>query len=203
MTFFGLIFCVLSMAILIFGETPFLLNVLGFFWGFAILQIFLKLFCWLNSVNPNCASLLYDPWCSEIPLAFNPTFLNINSDFTEIRVSYLIFGNDWNTQSLRYLFGDNAQCFSSFLGSIDFDSGNHWVWYRGCFGNRILCVHLSAFESPFNFRWCLVWLGQALETSCYPLVHHIVWLTFQGRISTYDYLYNLNLGPVAIVFFVV
>lgn len=162
MTYFGLIFCVLSMAILIFGETPFLLNVLGFFRGFAILQIFLKLFCWLNSVNPNCASLLYDPWCSEIPLAFNPTFLNINSDFTEIRVSDLIFGNDWNTQSLRYLFGDNAQCFSSFLGSIDFDSGNHWVWYRGCFGNRILwsiyqhLSHLSTSDDAWS-GWAKLW----------------------------------------------
>ncbi|XP_039140427.1 uncharacterized protein LOC120277636 [Dioscorea cayenensis subsp. rotundata] len=46
-----------------------------FFRGLCYTANRLKPYCSLNSVNPNLVSFLYDPWCDNIPLAFNPTFL--------------------------------------------------------------------------------------------------------------------------------
>lgn len=38
----------------------------------------LKPFCGILSVNPSITSLLYDPWCSKVPLALMPTYMNMH-----------------------------------------------------------------------------------------------------------------------------
>lgn len=93
-----------------------------FFWGLCnsakILKPYIGLTLWIPTVLLSC----FDRKCSEIPLAFKPTFLNINSDFTEMRVSDLICGNDLNYHSLHYLFGENAQFFFLFPWF-------NWFWF--------------------------------------------------------------------------
>lgn len=45
-----------------------------FFRGLCYAADKLKPFYGMNFVNPNQASFLFDPWCSNTLLAFNPTF---------------------------------------------------------------------------------------------------------------------------------
>lgn len=45
---------------------------------------------WMKSVNPNQTSFLYHPWCTDIPLAFNPTYINTDLDLNAFNVFDLI-----------------------------------------------------------------------------------------------------------------
>lgn len=46
-------------------------------------------------------TFLYNPWCFEIPLAFKPTFLNMDLDFNDISVANFIVDIHWNLFELK------------------------------------------------------------------------------------------------------
>lgn len=50
----------------------------------------LRSFFWLNFVNPNQTSFLFDTWCSEITLALNPTYLIMSLDLDSYCISDFI-----------------------------------------------------------------------------------------------------------------
>lgn len=50
----------------------------------------LRSFFWLNFINPNQTSFLFDNWCFHVPLALNPTYLNMSLDWKAICISDFI-----------------------------------------------------------------------------------------------------------------
>lgn len=99
------------------------------FRGLCFFATNLKPFYWINLVNPSRTFLLFDQQCYEVPLALNPTFLNMSLPFEFFKVSDFILDGNWGTQRLRYIFGDNLDWFTSRLSSIDSIADNHWVWF--------------------------------------------------------------------------
>jgi len=83
----------------------------------------------MNFINPSLTSFFNDPWYFEIPLAFKPTYLNMEIDYANIHMSDLLNDNFWNYNRLQTIFGsylnDNIICQSQ----INYDQGNRWVWF--------------------------------------------------------------------------
>lgn len=88
-----------------FWRNPTPVNCSTFFRGFCVTANILKPCYWINSLNPGTISLLHDPWCFDIPLAYKPTFINIDLDLNALNISDFI-NNNWDYQKLRYLFGN-------------------------------------------------------------------------------------------------
>lgn len=112
---------------------------------------------WMKSVNPNQTSFLYHPWCTDTPLAFNPTYINTDLDLCALTISNLTSNDTWNREKLCLLFGDNMVYFSHKLGSIDYTASNHWVWSPKSHKNN-----LSSFIYHFlnhNLNWVDDWVG--------------------------------------------
>lgn len=61
-----------------------------FFRGMCHVTFKLRSFFWLNFVNPNQTSFLFDTWCSEITLALNPTYLIMSLDLDSYCISDFI-----------------------------------------------------------------------------------------------------------------
>lgn len=89
----------------------------------------LKPNCWINNLNPGITSMSNDPWCFDIPLAFKPTFINIDFDMASMTVGDLIYYNCWDLHKLIDLFGYHSNDIINRLGTIDPYGANHWVWF--------------------------------------------------------------------------
>lgn len=112
-----------------------------------------------------------------------------------MRVSDLACGNDWNYLVFAIFLVTMLSFFSFSLGSIDFDFGNYWVWYPGVSRIRISkSIYLHSSHTSISDDawpgWAKLWKLQVA-----PRVRHFLWLTFHGRLNTYEYLFNLKLGP--------
>ena len=59
---------------------------LGFSDLFVELLNVLKLYLWMNYVNPNSTSFMNDYWWFETPLAFKPIFVNMEIDFNNFQI---------------------------------------------------------------------------------------------------------------------
>lgn len=62
-------------------------------------------FLWLKTINPSITSFLNDPWYFEIPIAFKPTYFNMEIDFDSIQISNLLVDTHWNIHRLQTIFG--------------------------------------------------------------------------------------------------
>lgn len=87
----------------------------------------LKPSSWINSLNPNSTSLLFDMWGFAVPLAYKPTYLNMSFDFDSLNFSDLVLDGNWNLYNLYRLFGDNLLCFIPSFGTIDPNGHSHLV----------------------------------------------------------------------------
>lgn len=85
----------------------------------------MKSHCWLKILNPGTISLFHDPWCSDIPFAYKPTFINTDLDLDALSVSDFISNNYWDFQKLECLFGSSVVDIINRLGTIDPAGINH------------------------------------------------------------------------------
>lgn len=170
-------------------------NYSWFFKGLCNTVAILKLFCWIKTVNPSCTSLLYDPWSCEIPLALKPTFISMYLDLDYLSCSDFCLDNKWDHLRLTSLFGSLANEIISRLGQVDPNISNEWVWAPKTFTHKIASTvyhflnHIISDPVPW-VGWKKIW-----PLKVFPLVKHFLWLMFNGRISTADYLHSINLGP--------
>ncbi|XP_039125466.1 uncharacterized protein LOC120261592 [Dioscorea cayenensis subsp. rotundata] len=149
----------------------------------------------INTVNPVQTSLLCHPWCSEVPLSLCPTYINVNLNLDSLSVSDLCSNGSWDLYKLGLLFGDWLDCFIPKLGTLDTYGNNHWIWSTKSVKqstSAIVYQHLNS-----SSCWADGWLGwkRIWDLNVAPRVHHFLWLAFKGRVSTYEYLYSINMGP--------
>lgn len=111
-----------------FGKDAIPRNCSWFFKGLYQTTAVIKPFCWIKTVNPSITSLLYDPWCDEISLAFKPTFINMHLNYVSPTCSDLCNDNSWDQDCLYTLFGPHAYEIISRMGRIDHTFFNEWVW---------------------------------------------------------------------------
>lgn len=64
----------------------------------------IKPLLWMNTINSTLISFLNDPWYFEIPIAYKPTYLNIDIDIDNMQISDLISDNKWNINQLQNNF---------------------------------------------------------------------------------------------------
>lgn len=122
-------------------------------------------------------------------------FINMSTNVEQVNISDLIHNDNWDPHSLRCLFGENLNYISSSLGIIDSNANNHWVWHPKSHCSKSSAVvyhHLNQNIALINqwIGWKKLW-----EIRVAPCVKHFLWLIFKGRLTTYDYLYRLQLGP--------
>lgn len=98
-----------------------------FFQGLCHSAIFIKQQCKLNTVNPDKASLLWDPWCFDIPVALKPTYINMNIDFNHITLNDLVLDNQWDNLGVIDIFGGVLDNSNLSLANVDYDYENYWV----------------------------------------------------------------------------
>lgn len=139
--------------------------------------------------------MLFDPWCFDVPLAFKPGIFNNDFIVNSLNLSDLIHGSNWDFNKLRLLFGDYASNVLANLSSIDTTAPNHWVLSPWASNSNLATNVYSTLNrnllSPNHWSgWKRLW---SLRTA--PRVKHFLWLLFKDRLSTFEYLYSINLGP--------
>ncbi|XP_039130816.1 uncharacterized protein LOC120267185 [Dioscorea cayenensis subsp. rotundata] len=149
----------------------------------------------INSVNPDHTSLYNHPWCSEVPLSLCPTYFNVNLNLDSLGVSDFCSNGSWDLDKLGLLFGDWLDCFIPKLGVIDSNGNNHWVWSSKSVNQSTSAIVYHYLNS--SSCWIDGWPGwkRIWHLNVAPRVQHFLWLAFKGRVSTYDYLYSINLSP--------
>ncbi|XP_039115766.1 uncharacterized protein LOC120251270 [Dioscorea cayenensis subsp. rotundata] len=155
----------------------------------------IKPFCRIGSVNPINTSFAWDPWCFDLPIARKPTFINMNVDLDNLSVSNFITGNGWDIAHLCSIFGSNFNMQVLLSNSIDYDSGNQWIWSPS---SKQTTISSSVYHHlNHNFSLTDVWMGWRLlwNLSIAPRVKHFLWTLFHGRLSTYNFLYLRKLRP--------
>lgn len=97
-----------------------------FFRGLFNSAVHIKSQCRLISINPSTTCLLWDPWCFDVPIAFKPTYVNVNAiaDGDFISFSNLIVDDRWNFANLSMMFGSNNVCNAVNSSSIYSASAN-------------------------------------------------------------------------------
>lgn len=96
--------------------------------------------------------------------------------------------SNWNQQSLNVLFGSNVDEISNRLGNLVYNAFNHWIW---CSSSNISNISASIYKfvnynkgSANNWGgWKRIW---SLKVA--PRVKHFIWLAFNKRVNTYEYL---------------
>lgn len=166
-----------------------------FFRGLCYTTFKLKPSLRINSINPGQTSLLNHPWCLEVPLSLSPTYFNIYLDLDSLLVSDFCTNGTWDFHKLGLLFGDCLDYFIPNLGIIDASNNNYWIWSPKPLNCSLLAT-VYQYLNSFHCRtdgW-IVW-KKLWNLNVAPHVKHFLWLTFKGRVNTFDYLYFINLGP--------
>ena len=83
---------------------------LGFLYSLEMFLVFqrverslntIKPHLWMKSLNPQLISLLNDPWCFDIPLKVQGTFINMSLIDPELQSIYFIENSYWNETLLK------------------------------------------------------------------------------------------------------
>ncbi|XP_039133286.1 uncharacterized protein LOC120270351 [Dioscorea cayenensis subsp. rotundata] len=170
-------------------------NCSWFFKGLCRTASTLKQNLWIKSFNPTQTSFLFDPWLFEIPLAFKPTYLNVNTDLNAYHLSDLIDNGQWNHGFLCLIFGNFLGPLIPCISAYDCERNSYWVWQPHSSNLKIssaIYYHLN-----HNSDSTMAWRGWDKLWKLYvaPRVKHFIWLMFHGRISTIDFLNSINIGP--------
>lgn len=160
-----------------------------------LLLILWNLIVGLKILNPGTISLFHDPWCSDIPFAYKPTFINTDLDLDALSVSDFISNNYWDFQKLECLFGSSVVDIINRLGTIDPAGINHWIWLPKSHKLKIapnVYHFLNNKNSTYNPwpSWRKLW---NIKTA--PQVKHFLWLIFCGHLLISDVIHSFNLGP--------
>lgn len=153
---------------------------------FLVFQIFmqncLKPHLWFDLAFSHNTSFFIDPWCLEIPLAFKPTFHNMDFNFKQIQVDDLVSNGFWDNSMLEDIFGAGFNSHSMKLGMIDPNSANVWVWFPASNNNRLSTsvyqfLNINDMNSFVWNGWQKVW-----KLSVAPRVTFFTWLVLHERI---------------------
>lgn len=155
--------------IMLFGLTSWIVNMITYSLGnsvsppnapsfsssFAKLWILIKPLIWLNVINPNCTSVLNNPWCFEIPINFKPTFINVDLLDSNIHLAD-------STDDSNLNFSPNTRHLSNRIDSlirnssrIDPDRQKSWVILVSskCY-SIISAIYILLNDSNFsNYSW--------------------------------------------------
>ncbi|XP_039136204.1 uncharacterized protein LOC120273607 [Dioscorea cayenensis subsp. rotundata] len=156
---------------------------------------------WIKSFNPAQTSILFDPWLFEIPIAFKPTYLNVNTDLSDTCLSDFFVNDLWNVDKLYITFGDFLGPLVPNICNFDLANTNFWVWkphssnlnISSAVYNHLNHNHDLALEWP---GWNKLW-----KLHVAPRIMHFIWLMLHGRVSTTDFLNSINIGPITLCVF--
>lgn len=156
---------------------------------------FIKHNCKINSVNLTSASFLWNPWCFDIPVALKPTFLNMNVNLDQIHLSDLVQGDQWDHQSLNFLFGNLFENSDIDLIAIDLDADNYWIWApkSSCPKISPAIYHFLNTQNLPPDRWAGWHLLQHIPVT--PRLKLFIWICLRGRLSTFAFLHSIHLSP--------
>jgi len=155
----------------------------------------LRPFLWINTINPDLTSFMYDPSYFELPLSHKPTYLNMNLEIENLKIEHLLVGNNWNMNELNLTFGPYIN--DNIIGNshITYTQGNNWIWFPKSKGTKLFVMVYSHFNQAKNVQdhwngWNKIW-----HLRVAPRVKHFLWLMFHNAVKTKEYLYKLKLGP--------
>lgn len=67
---------------------------------------------------------MFHPWYFEIPLAFKPTYLNVEVNLEEITLNNLLVGSQWNLNALNRIFGNDLNMDFLSLSQVEYEIVN-------------------------------------------------------------------------------
>ncbi|XP_039138794.1 uncharacterized protein LOC120276131 [Dioscorea cayenensis subsp. rotundata] len=172
-------------------------NCSWFFRGLWYNANIIKPHLWMHHFDVNRTDFMLDPWYFDIPLAFKPTYINMNYDQDSLSMTNLFLDNAWNFNFLLEVFGDNLN-FEYLINdkAINcYNNVNRWVWFPKS-GKHLLTSMVYAFfnNSAGNLNPWNGW-GNIWHLNIAPRTKHFIWLLLHNGVKMYEYLYRLNLGP--------
>ncbi|XP_039145745.1 uncharacterized protein LOC120282984 [Dioscorea cayenensis subsp. rotundata] len=170
-------------------------NCSWFFRGLCHNANIIKPHLWLYHFNPAHIDLMLDPWYFEIPLAFKPTFLNMDFDLHLLSLSDLLLNDVWNYTVLHNIFGAFLNLDYLNINKCSINFAKHWVWFPKANNIKTTSMVYSHFNNSAGTMnpwdgWRNLW-----RLKIAPRPKYFMWLLLHNGIKTYDYLYRLNLGP--------
>ena len=116
-------------------------------------------------INPNNTFVLNDPWCFDNRISHKPTFVNMVLVHKNIQIADFIDDCAWNLNSVRIMLNDSFNSPFMYLGRIDPDTENCWIWLPGSNSNSIVSkvyFYLNGVNSSSN---SIVSIKNVLEKS--------------------------------------
>ncbi|XP_039118053.1 uncharacterized protein LOC120253920 [Dioscorea cayenensis subsp. rotundata] len=149
----------------------------------------------LFSCDPDLVDIWKDACIFDLPISRKPTFLNTSMDLDELKFSYLISSNGFCSAIVNDLFGNSFDI--NCINDTNFNNDGTLVWKW----NQLSC-NVSVASTVYNnlnrnpcstdpwIGWCEIWRLPVI-----PRIKVHIWKLAHGKLPTYSYLYNLNIGP--------
>lgn len=117
-------------------------------------------------------------------------------DFENYCIYDYVDNSAWSTLALNRVFGSNWDSPLISQAKIFPEENSHWVWFPKTKNNKISIfiydiLNSNNTEIQHWHGWSNIW-----KLNVAPKVKTFTQLLIQGKIKTYDYLYQLNLGPL-------
>lgn len=93
------------------------------------------------------------------------------------------------------LFGSHAFEIRARLGLIDYLGKNQWVWAPSGRSHKIASNVYHFLISSIHISSCWAGWRKLWHLRVMPRVKHFLWLLLNGKITTAEFLYSINLGP--------
>lgn len=107
----------------------------------------IKAYLWMQSINPHTVSFLHDPCCFEMPIAFKPTFLNMQLDFESFSVTDFIQDNAWDINKFSTIFWSEVNPIVLSHGKIHPLDYSKWVWFSKTNNKTVIATIYSHYNS--------------------------------------------------------
>lgn len=131
----------------------------------------------------------------KIPIAFKPTYLNMNIPIENMTFRDLLHNGALNIDLIQNLPGNEISWDKISKLKIEYHAKNSWVWTPITSSTKLVNVIYNQLNPTSNSHkhwegWMIMWLLQVI-----PKVKFFLWKYFRGKLVTYACFYNINIGP--------
>lgn len=140
-------------------------------------------------------NLYYDPWIFCIPLAWQPTFVNVDAMLDSFMVSDLIQNGTWNDDLISdFFFGVALISRIKYIYVSPYACDDVWVWEEDALGTpnaRSVYNVISPLVLPTPEVGWIVW-QKIWKIKVPPKIYFFLWKLAHSRLPTLDVIQNFN-----------
>jgi len=137
-------------------------------------------------------SILDDPWVFEIPIAIKPTLINMDLQFGNRKVSWLLSKGSWRCNRLLELFGESLAMAIFSLPIPVAKTHDDWIWMHQPNGQpSVKSIYEFIHRDPQNTKTCWPGWTKIWKLKVAPRIKTFLWKLVWGKLPTKDRLWYI------------